>query len=70
MKIFHFFRPAVGQRRTLAMPSPTLAVESRSTSRRGLPEQAGIERLRREIQKLGAERDILKSPVYFAKDVT
>jgi len=35
------------------------------------PEQAEIERLRREIQKLKAERDILKkAAAYFAKDHT
>lgn len=35
------------------------------------PEQAEIERFRREIQKLKAERDILKkSAAYFAKDYT
>ena len=35
------------------------------------PEQAEIERLRREVQKLKAERDILKkAAAYFAKDVT
>ena len=35
------------------------------------PEQAEIERLRREIQKLKAERDILKkAAAYFAKDYT
>ena len=33
------------------------------------PEQAEIERLRREVQKLKAERDILKkAAAYFAKD--
>ena len=35
------------------------------------PEQAEIERLRREVQKLKAERDILKkAAAYFAKDQT
>jgi transposase len=35
------------------------------------PEQAEIERLRREVQKLKAERDILKkAAAYFAKDHT
>ncbi len=35
------------------------------------PEQAEIERLRREVQKLKVERDILKkAAAYFAKDVT
>jgi transposase len=35
------------------------------------PEQAEIERLRREVQELKAERDILKkAAAYFAKDVT
>ena len=35
------------------------------------PEQAEIERLKREVQKLKAERDILKkAAAYFAKDVT
>lgn len=35
------------------------------------PEQAEIERLRREVQKLKAERDILKkAAAYFAEDVT
>ena len=35
------------------------------------PEQLEIERLRREVQKLKAERDILKkAAAYFAKDVT
>jgi transposase len=35
------------------------------------PEQAEIERLRREVQKLKAERDILKkATAYFAKDHT
>jgi transposase len=35
------------------------------------PEQAEIERLRREVQKLRAERDILKkAAAYFAKDHT
>lgn len=35
------------------------------------PEQAKIERLRREVQKLKAERDILKkAAAYFAKDHT
>jgi transposase len=35
------------------------------------PEQAEIERLRREVQKLKAERVILKkAAAYFAKDVT
>lgn len=34
-------------------------------------EQAEIERLKREVQKLKAERDILKkAAAYFAKDVT
>jgi transposase len=33
------------------------------------PEQLEIERLRREVQKLKAERDILKkAAAYFAKD--
>jgi transposase len=33
------------------------------------PEQAGVERLKREVQKLKAERDILnKTAAYFAKD--
>ena len=33
------------------------------------PEQAEIERLRREVQKLKAERDILKkAAAYFAKE--
>jgi transposase len=35
------------------------------------PEQAEIERLRREVHKLKAERDILKkAAAYFAKDHT
>ena len=35
------------------------------------PEQAEIERLKREVQKLKAERDILKkAAAYFAKDHT
>lgn len=35
------------------------------------PDQAEIERLRREVQKLKAERDILKkAAAYFAKDHT
>ncbi len=35
------------------------------------PEQLEIERLRREVAKLKAERDILKkAAAYFAKDVT
>jgi transposase len=35
------------------------------------PEQAEIERLRREVQKLKAERDIpKKAAAYFAKDQT
>ncbi len=35
------------------------------------PEQAEIERLKREVQKLKAERDILKkATAYFAKDHT
>lgn len=35
------------------------------------PEQAEIDRLRREVQKLKAERDILKkAAAYFAKDHT
>ena len=35
------------------------------------PEQAEIERLKREVQKLKAERDILKkAAAYFAKDQT
>ena len=35
------------------------------------PEQAEIERLRREVQKLKAERDILKkAAAYFAQDHT
>ena len=35
------------------------------------PEQAEIERLRREVQNLKAERDILKkAAAYFAKDQT
>jgi transposase len=35
------------------------------------PEQAELERLRREVQKLKAERDILKkAAAYFAKDHT
>jgi transposase len=35
------------------------------------PEQAEIERLRREVAKLKAERDILKkAAAYFAKDHT
>jgi len=35
------------------------------------PEQAEVERLRREVQKLKAERDILKTAAaYFAKDQT
>ena len=35
------------------------------------PGQAEIERLRREVQKLKAERDILKkAAAYFAKDQT
>ncbi len=35
------------------------------------PEQAEIERLRREVTKLKAERDILKkAAAYFAKDPT
>ena len=35
------------------------------------PEQLEIERLRREVTKLRAERDILKkAAAYFAKDVT
>jgi transposase len=35
------------------------------------PEQAEIERLRREVQKLKVERDILKkAAAYFAKDHT
>ena len=35
------------------------------------PEQQEIERLRREVAKLKAERDILKkAAAYFAKDVT
>ena len=35
------------------------------------PEQAEIERLRREVQKLKAERDILKkAAAYFARDHT
>lgn len=35
------------------------------------PEQAEIERLRREVRKLKAERDILKkAAAYFAKDHT
>jgi len=35
------------------------------------PEQTEIERLRREVQKLKAERDILKkAAAYFAKDQT
>ena len=35
------------------------------------PEQLEIERLRREVQKLKAERDILKTAAaYFAKDST
>ena len=35
------------------------------------PEQAEIERLRREVQKLKAERDILKkAAAYFAKEST
>ena len=35
------------------------------------PEQLEIERLRREVAKLKAERDILKKPAaYFARDVT
>jgi transposase len=35
------------------------------------PEQAEIERLRGEVQKLKAERDILKkAAAYFAKDQT
>lgn len=35
------------------------------------PEKAEIERLRREVQKLKAERDILKkAAAYFAKDQT
>jgi transposase-like protein len=35
------------------------------------PEQAEIERLRREVAKLKAERDILKkAAAYFAKDQT
>ena len=35
------------------------------------PEQLEIEKLRREVAKLKAERDILKKPAaYFAKDVT
>ena len=35
------------------------------------PEQAEIDRLRREVQKLKAESDILnKAATYFAKDVT
>ena len=35
------------------------------------PEQAEIERLRREVQKLKAERDMLKkAAAYFAKDHT
>ena len=35
------------------------------------PEQLEIERLRRELAKLKAERDILKKPAaYFARDVT
>jgi transposase len=33
------------------------------------PEQVEIERLRREVAKLKAERDILKKPAaYFARD--
>jgi transposase len=35
------------------------------------PEQLEIERLRREVQKLKAERDILKkAAAYFAKEAT
>ena len=35
------------------------------------PKQAEIERLRREVQKLKAERDILKkAAAYFGKDQT
>ena len=35
------------------------------------PEQLEIERLRREVQKLKAERDILKkAAAYFAKELT
>ena len=35
------------------------------------PEQLEIERLRREVQKLNAERDILKkAAAYFAKEST
>jgi transposase len=35
------------------------------------PERAEIERLRREVQKLKAERDVLKkAAAYFAKDHT
>lgn len=35
------------------------------------PEQLEIEKLRREVVKLKAERDILKkAAAYFAKDVT
>lgn len=32
------------------------------------PERAEIERLKREVQKLKAERDTLKKAAYFAKD--
>ena len=34
------------------------------------PEQLEIERLRREVQKLKAERDILKKAAVFAKEAT
>jgi transposase len=34
------------------------------------PEQQEIERLRREVHKLKAERDILKAAAFFAKEAT